>query len=283
MVDTHLIAEKSFSYIAWICICQSQGVAVDDLFLTDAELAAAVLLVVEIVLLDELEAAFLKAAFAPVPVPPDDIGIEGDGMTAGLVDLVEAFPAGGGEGGGDDPEAMLMGIRGSTLKADTETLQTAAAALRLAFKASDRSEPTVMVIVGIDDFKAEGLRISAAFILPDQIFLLWPDVWVAIEYDGPDAASHQTFDDGRRAWRTACVQQHRLLPAGHIQIPVHLPEQAFLIFHSQANRYDSACKHRQKMGDPATGEENNADFFSTVGSNFYLCAEFRNGLENAAF
>lgn len=103
----------------------------------DAEFAAAVLLVVEIVVFDELEAALLKAALTPVLVPPGDIGIEGGGITAGFVDLVEAFPAGGGKGGGDDLEAVLLGIAGSPLKTETETLQTTAAAFRLAFKALD--------------------------------------------------------------------------------------------------------------------------------------------------
>lgn len=163
----------------------------------DAEFAAAVLLVVEIVVFDELEAALLKAAFTPVLVPPGDIGIEGGGITAGFVDLVEAFPAGGGKGGGDDLEAVLMGIAGSPLKTETETLQTTATAFRFAFKALDRREPPVVVIVGIDDFKAEGLRIAAALVLPDQIFLLRPDVRVAIKDDRPYPVVHQAFYDGR--------------------------------------------------------------------------------------
>lgn len=54
-----------------------------------------------------------------------------------------------------------------------------------------------MVIVGIDDFKAEGLRIAAALVLPDQIFLLRPDVRVAIKDDRPYTVVHQAFYDGR--------------------------------------------------------------------------------------
>ena len=66
------------------------------------EFAAAVLLVVEIIFLDDLETAFLKSALSPVPVPPDDIrslSFRGSvcfcaGPFSCFIYLFQRFPAG---------------------------------------------------------------------------------------------------------------------------------------------------------------------------------------------
>ena len=93
----------------------------------DAELAAAVLLVVEGVFVEELVAAVLKTAFTPVLWPEEGRGRGGGGMRqcriigdrggegllgldAGSVDLVEVFPSGGGEGGGEVGDAKFLGF-----------------------------------------------------------------------------------------------------------------------------------------------------------------------------
>lgn len=67
----------------------------------DAELAAAVLLVVEGIIFQELVAAVLKTTLAPVLCPEEGGGDGGLGRETCLGDLVEAFPTGRGEGGGE--------------------------------------------------------------------------------------------------------------------------------------------------------------------------------------
>lgn len=44
------------------------------------------------------------------------------GFKAGLVDLVEAFPTGGCEGGGEMADAEFLGLKGGGCEADTEAL-----------------------------------------------------------------------------------------------------------------------------------------------------------------
>lgn len=138
----------------------------------DAEFAAAVLLVVEGVGLEELVAAVLEAVFAPVLCPEEGgeggetalrmrnrgerVGETafrmgngggrggetalrrsgGDGLLggeSGLGDLVEAFPAGGGEGGGEVGDAELLGLEGGGGEADAEALEAAGAAFGFVF------------------------------------------------------------------------------------------------------------------------------------------------------
>lgn len=161
-----------------------------------AELAAAVLLVIESEFPDELLTAFLKAAFAPVSVPPCHIRIKGGGISAGFVNLVQAFPSGGGKGGGDDMESVGMGIFGRTAQPLAEALQAAPSSFRLPFKTADSLTPSIMVIVGIHDFKSEGCRIACTLVFPDEIFLLRPDIRVTIEDRGTDAVLHEVFYNG---------------------------------------------------------------------------------------
>ena len=133
-----------------------------------AELAAAVLLVIEAIFTDKLLPALLKAAFAPVPVPPCHIRIKGGGISAGFVNLVQAFPSGGGKGGRDDMESVGMGIFCRAAQPQAEALQAASSALRLSFETADSLAPCIMVIVGVHDFKSEGSRIARTFVLADE-------------------------------------------------------------------------------------------------------------------
>ena len=161
-----------------------------------AELAAAVLLVIETIFTDELLPALLKAAFAPVPVPPCHIRIKGGGISAGFVNLVQAFPSGGGKGGRDDMESVGMGIFCRAAQPQAEALQAASSALRLSFETADSLAPCIMVIVGVHDFKSEGSRIARTFVLADEVFLLRPDIGIAIEDRGTDAVLHEIFYNG---------------------------------------------------------------------------------------
>ena len=139
---------------------------------------------------------YCKAAFAPVPVPPCHIRIKGGGISAGFVNLVQAFPPGGGKGGRDDMESVGLSIFCRAAQPQAETLQAAPSPLRLPFETSDSLAPGIMVIVGVHDFKSEGSRIACTFVLADEIFLLRPDIGIAIEDRGTDAVPHEIFYNG---------------------------------------------------------------------------------------
>ena len=83
------------------------------LFVPEGILAAAVLLVVEIHLSDDLVPAVLESAFAPVLAPPGDGdgregGVDGvAGPAAGGIDLGQVLPAGGRQRRGQDRVSVL--------------------------------------------------------------------------------------------------------------------------------------------------------------------------------
>ena len=76
----------------------------------EAEFAAAVLLLVEVVLTDDFDAAFAQAAFAPVLVPESDAANLLGGPFAGLINLVEAFPTRRCQSGCENLKAVGGGI-----------------------------------------------------------------------------------------------------------------------------------------------------------------------------
>ena len=52
-----------------------------------------------------------------------------------------------------------------------------------------------MVIIRVNDFQTERLRISRAFVLADLVFLLGIDVGIAIIYYRRDPVLHQRLND----------------------------------------------------------------------------------------
>ena len=76
------------------------------------KLAAAIGLIVEIVLLEQGVAPFLQASGAPVLSPPDNAGL-GTSPFPRLIDLLQALPTGGGEGGGEHLISVFLCVSGS--------------------------------------------------------------------------------------------------------------------------------------------------------------------------
>jgi hypothetical protein len=87
-------------------------------------------------------------------------------------------------------------VFGSAQKAELETFQATASPFRLGLQTLDCLQPVFVVIVGIDDFQPEGLRVSRALILTDLIFLSRIYVRIAIIYDRSDSVLEQMLDDG---------------------------------------------------------------------------------------
>ena len=186
----------------------------------DAEFAAAVLLVVELVFVEELVAAVLEAGFAPVLGPEEGEGVGmrwcrimlngGDGLLGEetcLVDLVEALPAGGGEGGGEVGDAELLGLEGGGGETDAEALEAAGTAFGFVFESLDLLEPALVVVVAVYPTDAEAVGMAFAFVFADFVFLEGVDVGVVVEDGGTDVVLEHPLDDGGGAGGTASVEE----------------------------------------------------------------------------
>ena len=170
--------------------------------------AAAILLVIKTILLDNLNSALAQTTFAPVLRPKGDIRVSRSGKKARFLNLLQAFPTTRSQGGGDHREAMLFGIFRSPQKPILKTFQTSWASLGFLFQTFHFLQPLGVVIIGVNDLQSQRLRIARTFVLTDVILFTGIDIGIAIIDGGRDAMLHQALDDGRRTRRTASVEQH---------------------------------------------------------------------------
>ena len=170
--------------------------------------------------MEELVAAVLEAGFAPVLGPEEGEGVGmrwcrimlngGDGLLgkeACLVDLVEALPAGGGEGGGKVGDAELLGLEGGGGEADTEALEATGTSFGFVFESLDLLEPVLVVVVAVYPTDAEAVGMALAFVFADFVFLEGVDVGVVVEDGGTDVVLEHPLDDGGGAGGTAGVEE----------------------------------------------------------------------------
>src|SRR5687767_1793503 len=143
--------------------------------------AAAVLLLVELLALADLDHALGAALLAPVEVPVHEIGVARRGAAAAVVDLVHVLPARDAERAGHDGEAVLVGVERSALEAHVEAHGAAPALLRLVFHPLRAREPVVGVVVRIHERHAELLREADVLALAQLVFLLRVHVRVVEE------------------------------------------------------------------------------------------------------
>lgn len=69
---------------------------------------------------------------------------------ASLVDLLLAFPSGGGQSGGQTSAAKRDGCIGGLTETELETLEASGTALGLVLKAMDIVEPSVVIVGSLD-------------------------------------------------------------------------------------------------------------------------------------
>ena len=134
----------------------------------------------------------------------------GDGLLgkeACLVDLVEALPAGGGEGGGKVGDAELLGLEGGGGEADTEALEATGTSFGFVFESLDLLEPVLVVVVAVYPTDAEAVGMALAFVFADFVFLEGVDVGVVVEDGGTDVVLEHPLDDGGGAGGTAGVEE----------------------------------------------------------------------------
>ncbi len=140
----------------------------------------------------------------------EDGGGGGDellGFEAGLVDLVEVFPTGGGEGGGEVGDVEGFGLEGGGEETDAEALQAAGSAFGFVFKTSDLLEPGLVVVVAIEPGDVEAVGVAFAFVFADFVFFAWVDVGVEVEDGGLDVVLEHPFDNGGGAGGAAGVEE----------------------------------------------------------------------------
>ena len=82
-----------------------------------------------------------------------------------------------------------------------------------------------MIIVGIDNFQAEGLGVSGTFVLTDVVLFERIDSGSALVDDGGNALLHQACDDGRRAGGTTSMEEHFIGSSRYFELE-------FLLFHA---------------------------------------------------
>ena len=140
----------------------------------------------------------------------EDGGGGGDellGFEAGLVDLVEVFPTGGGEGGGEVGDVEGLGLEGGGEETDAEALQAACSAFGFVFETSDLLEPGLVVVVAIEPGDVEAVGVAFAFVFADFVFFAWVDVGVEVEDGGLDVVLEHPFDNGGGAGGATGVEE----------------------------------------------------------------------------
>ena len=160
-------------------------------------------MVVEVLLLYNLVAALLQAALAPVAGPPLDTWEKAAGKGAGGINLLQVFPAGRSQAGGQGVHALSGGVLGGALKAEAEAAHTALPALRLVLEAAHGLTPGSVVVVVFYYFYAELFTISPAFRQAKVVFFAGDNVRVGEEHYRFYSLFIQSLYYGPAAWRAA--------------------------------------------------------------------------------
>lgn len=161
-----------------------------------AELAAAILLIIEIVFLQQSVASLVKTALAPV-LSPENSGWHGSlCFHSSFVYLFEAFPSGRGECCREVCDAKFLCLDGGGGEADAEAFCASCASLRLCFESFYLREPFFVVVVSVYPAHAKRFGMSFAFSLAYVIFLCRENVGIVVEYHRGDAMLHKPLHYG---------------------------------------------------------------------------------------
>src|SRR5690606_6664070 len=107
--------------------------------------ATAILLLVEILALADLDHAGGSTTLAPVVIPVSHPRITRRGANAAIVDLLHVLPARNAQRTGDHRKAMLVGVQRGTLKTHIETHGATNAAFGRVFHALGACKPIVAI------------------------------------------------------------------------------------------------------------------------------------------
>jgi hypothetical protein len=139
-----------------------------------------------------------------------------------LVDLVEALPTGGGEGGGKIGDSEGLGLEGGGGETDAEALEAAGSPFGFVFETLDLLEPLFMIIIAVNPGDVEAVGMTFALILSDVVFFTGIDVGVEVEDSGTDIVLEHPLHDGRGARSTTGVEEYLVESFGNDDIVLFL-------------------------------------------------------------
>ena len=160
---------------------------------------------------------------------------------------------------------MVKGIFRSTQKPVPETLETAPAPFRLILKTFGAFKPGFVVVVVIDDLQSQSRCVTGSFVLPDEVFLLRPDVRVAVINDRLPAVCQHPFNNGRLTGGAAGMEQNlshsrrkisqlvQITQAlrGHIQYCRHAGQRNQIMLYLQGtmepNPIENGCRNQKSL------------------------------------
>ena len=161
------------------------------------ELAAAVLLVVEVVLLKQLVTTFLKTSLPPVLSPKcrpfDSLFC----LTTSPLYLLQALPTARSQRCCKVLNTKTFRFLSSSLQSKREALLAASTPFGFSLQTADALQPMVVVVIAIDPLDAKALSMPLALVLTDLVFLKGKDVRIVIEDGGTHVMSQHPLHNGR--------------------------------------------------------------------------------------
>ena len=115
---------------------------------------------------------------------------------------------------------MLMGILSSLKQPHLKTVEATGTSFRFILHPFHLLQPSLVVVVGINNLQSKTLRIARTLILADEVLFMRKNIGIAIIDDGSDAVLHQTFNDGRTTGSTTGVKKDALRSVGDLKIEI---------------------------------------------------------------
>ena len=172
------------------------------------KLAPAVLLVIELILLEQLVPTFLESALAPVLCPENSSRSSLFCHTSCPFYLFQTFPTTGGQRCSKIAEAEFLSLTSRLRQSQCEALFAAQSPFWLVLQPANARTPSFMVIITINPFQSQTLSMALTLVFADLIFLTRPDIGVKIVDRWTHAIRHQPFHNSRRTRCATSMQQH---------------------------------------------------------------------------
>ena len=166
-----------------------------------AELASAIELVVETILLQQFVATLLQTTLSPVPI------VKADSFAclfrhflccpmSCFVDLSQRLPATRCQCSCEHLETQFRCFACRMKQTHLKTLQASCTTFRFHLHTFYLATPGLVVVVIVDNIQAQRGSIAGAFVLANQILLFGEDVGIEVIECGTHVVGQHPFDDG---------------------------------------------------------------------------------------
>ena len=160
------------------------------------ELTAAILLVVEVILSEQLVPTLLKASLPPVLGPEGGPLDSQFCLTTSPFYLLQTLPTAGSQRRRKILNTKTFRFLSGSLQSKREALFAASAPFRLSLQTADALQPMVVVVVAIDPPDTEALSMALTLVLADLVFLKGEDVRIIIEDGGAHVVGQHPLHNG---------------------------------------------------------------------------------------